>query len=126
VSDTADQLRLEIPEPPIREISYVFGGVQEYREAAVEQATTTGMERSRLADRNGLDEAIRIIESFPPGAIITADEIRSMQRVGSPRVLGSAFRRAAALDLIRIEGVTTAQAVSAHGRLARSWRRTER
>jgi hypothetical protein len=100
--------------------------LEDYRADLAQRARSTGEERSRLADVDGHDETLRIIESSPAGAIVSADDVRRRQRVGTPAVLGSAFRRAAGLGLLEIYGVTTAQAVPAHGRLTRTWQRTSR
>jgi hypothetical protein len=88
-----------------------------------EQVRSTGEDRSRLGDVDGFDEGLELIAELSPGEVVTADIIRPRQRIGTPAVLGSVFRRAAALGLIQPAGVTTAQAVSAHGRLVRTWLR---
>jgi hypothetical protein len=98
--------------------------LDDYRTALTQRARSTGENRSRLADFDGSDEALRIIESFPPGAIVSADDVRLLQRVGTPAILGSAFRRAARLELIEVFGTTTARSIPAHSRLQRTWQRT--
>jgi hypothetical protein len=97
--------------------------LDQYARDLRERARPTGEDRSRVGDVDGFDEALELIGTFVPGEIITADIIRGQRRIGTPAILGSALRHAAAIGLIQPADVTTAQAVSTHGRLIRTWRR---
>ncbi len=98
--------------------------LEDYRSQIVRAAREQGERGSRIADLDGFEEGIELIAELSSGEVVTADIIRPRQRIGTPAVLGSVFRRAAAMGLIQPAGVTTAQALSTHGRLVRVWRRT--
>jgi hypothetical protein len=99
-------------------------GLDTYRRVLADGARSTSEEAARLADLDGLDEARSIIRSFPPGSIVSADDVRWRQMKGTPAVLGPAFREAARLGLFEPYGVTTAQALRSRGRIQRTWQRT--
>lgn len=96
--------------------------LEDYRAQLAQQARSTGERRSVIGA--GFDEALDLIRRWPPEEQLQADDLRPLQRRGSPAVLGAAFAEAAKRGLIVFDGISTARAASARGRLVRTWRRT--
>jgi hypothetical protein len=125
---------LEPPEPT-RHRKYVFGGddlnagafevtsIESYVHDAAEWARDSGLDASVKADRDGFEEALGLIAAYPSGSVLFASRVRPQQQVGSPRVLGAAFRTAAKRGLIEADGFGTSSAASRHSGLERQWRR---
>jgi hypothetical protein len=101
----------------------VQAAFDEYASDLREQVRSTGEDRSRIGDLDGFDEARRLIrELAETGGEFDVDDIRGLQRVGSPQVLGAAFGALRREGVIEVAGYTIATAIPAHGRLIRRWR----
>jgi hypothetical protein len=126
---------LEPPEPT-RHRKHVFGDddhpadtsegttVESYVHDAGAWARDAGMDASVEADHHGFQEAVRLIAAYPSGSVLFASRVRRQQKLGSPRVLGAAFRTAAKRGLIEPDGFSTSLAASRHSGYERRWRRT--
>ena len=95
--------------------------LEDFMRSEAQRVGVSGQRRTAQADPDGFDEALQLIGSFPAGTVISADTVRPRQRVGTPAVLGSAFRAAARLGIIAPHGFTTADAIRSHGRIQRTW-----
>jgi len=94
-----------------------------YRQELAEAAAESGMERSRTADLDGHAEALELIRELAwAGVTFDADDVRGRQRIGTPTVLGAAFREACRRGWIEPVAVGSSRSPSRHGSLQRRWR----
>lgn len=95
----------------------------EYRAGLAKRAQETGRSRAIAADADGYEEALELIRDLAQsGEVFSADDVRARQRIGSPAVLGPAFKAARREGLIEPVGVDVSANVSQHGGLLRAWR----
>ena len=93
-----------------------------YRQELSSAAAEAGMQRSRTADADGHAEALSIIRGLArDGVTFDADDVRIRQLIGTPSVLGAAFREAARRRWIEAVEIGTSRAPSRHGALQRRW-----